>query len=102
MLRIILNDEIKCFPFLDLEEAKEMRKLYIDKLNANPQIAVIKLEHTDMHPVPNESENRFYIILLKRKNGRMGFRDKDSYVYYDPEEPFYDILDEEEKESNAS
>ena len=26
MLRIILNDEIKCFPFLDLEEAKEIRK----------------------------------------------------------------------------
>ena len=80
-----------------MKKQKKYEKLYIEKLNANPKIAVIKLEHTDLYPVANERENLFYIILLKRKNGRMGFRDKDSYVYYDLEQPFYDILDEEEE-----
>lgn len=88
MLRVIINDQIKCFPFESLKEAEDHEKLISRGVDNYCQIAKL---------IPNSVEGfsedckPLYILLRNRKN-RSGFYDKDSYVFYSSETPYYEIL----------
>ena len=88
MLRIVINDEIKCFPFETLKEAEDHKTLISRGDDNYCQIA--KLIPTAVEGL-NENSNPLYILLRNRKN-RSGFYDKDSYVFYNSETPYYELL----------
>lgn len=84
MLKVIILNEIKCFPFENIKEAETMLEL---ALSVNSEARIVKLDPDCIDGYLGEDDNLF-IVLTERKN-KFGFYDKDGYVFTHFDKPYF-------------